>query len=86
MTNFHFQGSIQACVVFTLDDYTIEDCRLEEKYCYFKNRLTCPNKNNKISFTSSEKKVKELFLWPTVYALSIKSKRKCIAGNDVISL
>ena len=103
MINFDLQDSIQACpvftlyfncLVFTLDDYTMEDCWLEEKYCYFKNRLTCQNKNNKIGFTSSEKKkkkkkkkkMKELFSWPTVCTSSIKSKKKRIAGNEVLSL
>ena len=73
------------CPVFTLDDYTTEDCQLEEKDCYFENRLIFPNKDTKIGFTSSEK-MKKFFLWPTLCALSIKSKRKRNAGNEVIYL
>ena len=71
MKSFHFQGSIQDCPtltilfncpVFTLDYCTMKDCRLEEKDCSFKSRLSFPNKNSKIGFTSSAKKEEIIFM------------------------
>ena len=40
---------------YTLKD-TMKDRRLEEKFCYFKNRLTYPNKNSKIGLSLLKKK------------------------------
>ena len=61
---------------------------MEDKFCYFKNRLTSPNKNSITGFIDSLKNEEFTFVLLqklcTACALSIKSKKCLIPGNGVI--